>query len=70
MAHSLHSASLRFTPLHSASLRFTPLRSFTSLAGVLYRGVQGFQVRTCIIITTLILTFLKLTKFIFLDQKK
>ena len=42
-----------------ASLRFAPFRSFTSLARVLYGGVQGFQVRTDIIITTLILTFFK-----------
>ena len=33
-----------------------------ALAGVLYRGVRGFQVRTYIIITTQILTFFKLVK--------
>ena len=53
-----------------ASLRFAPFRSFTSLAGVLYRGVQGFQVRTCIIITTLILTFFEIGEILLLGQKK
>ena len=39
------------------------LRSFASLAGGLYGGVQGFQVRTYITITTRILSFLKLVKY-------
>ena len=46
------------------------LRSFTSLAGVLYGGVQGFQVRTYIIITTQILTFFGISETLLLGQKK
>ena len=38
-------------------------RSLRSLAGVLYWGVQGFQVRKNIIISTQILVFLELVKY-------
>ena len=53
-----------------ASLRFAPFRSFTSLAGVLYGGLQGFQVRKDIITTTLILAFFGKGERLMLDQKK
>ena len=45
-------------------------RSLRSLAGVLYGGVQGFQVRKDIIITTQILTFLGISEVLMLGQKK
>ena len=44
-------------------------RSLRSLAGVLYGGVQGFQVRKDII-TTQILTFFGISEVLMLGQKK
>ena len=38
--------------------------------GVLYGGVQGFQVRTYIIITTQILAFFGISETLLLGQKK
>ena len=45
-------------------------RSLRSLAGGLYGGVQGFQVRTYIIITTQILLFFGKGEILMLGQKK
>ena len=45
-------------------------RSLRSLAGGLYGGVQGFQVRKDIIITTRILSFFGKGETSMLDQKK
>ena len=45
-------------------------RSLRSLAGGLYGGVQGFQVRIDIIITTRILAFLGIGEILMLVQKK
>ena len=46
------------------------VHSLRSLAGVLYGGVQGFQVRKDIIITTQILTFFGISEVLMLGQKK
>ena len=45
-------------------------RSLRSLAGILYGGVQGFQVRKDIIITTQILSFFGKSERLMLSQKK